>query len=72
MNSFFAAGGTLSHHLSHYESRPDQLLMAAQVEAFLAAPSHGLAGTPECADIIVIEAETGIDNDDIGALRCAC
>ncbi len=60
MNSFFAAGGTLSQHLSHYESRPDQLLMAEQVEAFLAAPSHSLAGTPAGADIIVIEAETGI------------
>jgi len=34
--------------------------MAEQIEMFLAAPGRGVAGTPDYADIVVIEAETGI------------
>mgnify|MGYP001812867023 FL=1 len=60
MNNFFATGGPLSHHISHYESRPDQLLMARKIASFLAAPEGGLAGTPEYSDVLVVEAETGI------------
>ena len=60
MNSFFATGGPLSQHLSHYESRSDQLSMAQRIHSFLAGPEAGVAGTPEYSDVLVIEAETGI------------
>lgn len=60
MNSFFATGGSLSKHLSHYESRTDQLLMAERIEAFLAAADSSVPGLPDYADVLVIEAETGI------------
>jgi ATP-dependent DNA helicase DinG len=60
VNSFFATGGPLSQHLSHYESRTDQLSMAQRIHSFLAGPEAGVAGTPEYSDVLVIEAETGI------------
>ena len=60
MKTFFATGGPLSQHLSHYESRPDQLLMAQKIASFLAAPEAGPAGMPDYSDVLVVEAETGI------------
>ncbi len=60
MNSFFAAGGPLAKYLAHYDSRPDQVLMAERVDAFLAEPESGAPGTPDYGDILIIEAETGI------------
>ena len=60
MKTFFATGGPLSQHLSQYESRPDQLLMAERIASFLATPEVGPPGTPDYSDVLVVEAETGI------------
>ena len=60
MKTFFATGGPLSQHLSQYESRPDQLLMAQRIASFLANPEIGPPGTPDYSDVLVVEAETGI------------
>jgi len=60
LNTFFSTDGPLSRHISGYESRPDQQLMAEQIESFLAAPEQGVAGMPEYAQTLLIEAETGI------------
>lgn len=60
MNTFFSTDGPLSRHLSGYESRPDQQLMAEEIEGFLAAPEWGVAGMPDYAQVMLIEAETGI------------
>jgi len=60
VKTFFAVDGLLSQHLPHYESRPDQLLMARRIASFLATPEAGPAGTPDYSDVLVVEAETGI------------
>jgi ATP-dependent DNA helicase DinG len=60
VKTFFAADGPLSQHLTQYESRPDQLLMARKIASFLATPERGPAGIPDYSDVLVVEAETGI------------
>ncbi len=60
MKNFFSIDGPLAEHLDNYESRPDQILMAGAVDDFLTAPEQGVAGMPDYARVLVVEAETGI------------
>ncbi len=59
MKEIFARDGLLSFHLSAFEPRAGQLLMAEAVAATLTAGAKGGAELPR-ARILMVEAETGI------------
>lgn len=60
VQAFFSADGPLAQRLAGYESRADQVRMAAAVEALLQVRPRGTAGQADYAQVLVVEAETGV------------
>ncbi len=60
MKDFFSRDGLLAAHLASYEFRADQLLMAEAICDLLAGDEHLVPGSGNYAEVLVIEAETGI------------
>ena len=60
MKTFFSTEGPLADYMAGYEPRPDQAHMAHAVQLLLDAPEQGVAGHPDYAKVLMVEAETGI------------
>jgi ATP-dependent DNA helicase DinG len=60
LKDFFSSDGLLAAQLASYEFRADQLLMAEAIYDLLAGEEHAAAGSGDYAEVMVIEAETGI------------